>query len=158
MLSVDKRGASRPFVETPFREGAPVFSPDGQWIAYVSDDSGRFEIYVRPFPGPGEKWAISTEGGSEPVWPRDGHQLFYRAGDTMMAVDVQTTPTFSAGKPRKVFDTTFERSIALWANYDVSPDGQRLLMVRRENRSLPATHINVVLNWVEELRQRLPAQ
>ena len=158
VLSVDKKGASRPFVETPFREGAPVFSPDGQWIAYVSDDSGRFEVYVRPFPGPGEKWAISTEGGNEPVWPRGGHQLFYRAGDTMMAVDVQTTPTFAAGTPRKLFDKMFERSIALWANYDVSPDGQRLLMVRRENPSLPATHINVVLNWIEELRQKLPAQ
>ena len=158
VLDADHKGTSQPFLETQFREGAPVFSPDGRWIAYVSDESGRFEIYVRPFPGPGEKWAISLEGGSEPVWPRQGRQLFYRAGDAMMAVDIETTPAFSAGKPRKLFDTSHERSIALWANYDVSPDGRRLLMVRRENPSTPATHINVVLNWLEELRQKLPAQ
>jgi hypothetical protein len=76
----------------------------------------------------------------------------------MMAVDVQTTPTFSAGKPRKLFEKEYERSLALWANYDASPDGQRLLMVRQENASARATHINVVLNWLEELRQKLPAQ
>ena len=158
VLSVDQKGASKPFLETQFREGAPAFSPDGKWIAYVSDESGRFEIYVRPFPGPGEKWPISLEGGNEPVWPRNGRELFYRAGDTMMAVDVQTTPTFSAGKPRKLFEGAYERSLALWANYDASPDGQRLLMVRQENASARATHINVVLNWLEELRQKLPAQ
>jgi eukaryotic-like serine/threonine-protein kinase len=158
VLSVDQKGASNPLLETQFREGAPAFSPDGKWIAYVSDESGQFEIYVRPFPGPGEKWPISLEGGNEPVWPRNGRELFYRAGDTMMAVDVQTTPTFSAGKPRKLFERAYERSLALWANYDASPDGQRLLMVRQENATARATHINVVLNWLEELRQKLPAQ
>jgi eukaryotic-like serine/threonine-protein kinase len=158
VLLVDEKGTSKPFLETQFREGAPVFSPDGRWIAYVSDESGRFEIYVRPFPGPGEKWPISLEGGNEPVWPRNGREIFYRAGDSMMAVDVQTTPTFSAGKPRKLFEKAYERSLALWANFDASPDGRRLLMVRRENASAPATHINVVLNWLDELRQKLPAQ
>jgi eukaryotic-like serine/threonine-protein kinase len=158
VLSLDRKGTSRPFLETQFREGAPVFSPDGRWLAYVSDESGRFEIYVRPFPGPGEKWTISLEGGSEVVWPRSGRQLFYRAGDTMMVVDVETTPTFSAGKPRKLFDKAYERSIALWPNYDASPDGQRLLMVRREEPSPQATRINVVLNWYDELRQKLPVQ
>jgi len=153
-----ERKESRSFVETQFREGAPTFSPDGQWIAYVSDESGRFEIYVRPFPGPGEKWPISTEGGSEPVWRRDGRQLFYRAGDTMMVVDVQTGGSFSASRPRKLFDRTYERSIALWPNYDAAPDGERLLMIRRGSSTAPATHINVVLNWLDELKQKLPIQ
>jgi eukaryotic-like serine/threonine-protein kinase len=153
-----ERKEPRSFVETQFREGAPSFSPDGHWIAYVSDESGRFEIYLRPFPGPGEKWPISTEGGSEPVWRRDGRQLFYRADDTMMVVDVQTAPTFSAGRPRKLFDRTYERSIALWPNYDAAPDGERLLMVRRGSTAAPATHINVVLNWLDELKQKLPIQ
>jgi hypothetical protein len=158
VLSVDQKGASKPFLETQFREGGPAFSPDGKWIAYVSDESGRFEIYVRPFPGPGEKWPISLEGGNEPVWPRNGRELYYRASDTMMAVDVQTTPAFSASKPRKLFDKPYERSLALWANYDASPDGQRLLMVRQETASAPATHINVVLNWLDELKPRVPAK
>ncbi len=92
------------------------------------------------------------------MWPRNGKQLFYRAGDSVMAVDIELTPLFSAGTPRKLFDGPYERSVALWANYDASPDGQRLLMVRRENPSAPATHINVVLNWLEELKQKLPAQ
>jgi eukaryotic-like serine/threonine-protein kinase len=158
VLSVDRKGATEPFAETPFREGAPVFSPDGKWIAYVSDDTGRFEIYVRPFPGPGEKIPISSEGGNEPVWPRNGRQLFYREGDSLMAVDIELTPVFSAGKPRKLFDRPYERSVALWPDYDASPDGQRLLMVRREMQAPPPTHINVVLNWLEDLKQKLPAQ
>ena len=158
VLNVERPGTSAPFVETQFREGGPVFSPDGKWIAYVSDESGRFEIYVRPFPGPGEKWSISVEGGNEPVWPRGGKQLFYRAGDAMMAVDVETSPTFSAGKPRRLFDTPYERSIALWANFDASADGQRLLMIKRGNPSAAASHVNVVLNWAEELAARVPAK
>ena len=156
VLSVDERGASTPFVETQFREGGPAFSPDGKWIAYVSDESGRFEIYVRPFPGPGEKWPISVEGGNEVVWPRNSRQLFYRAGDAIMAVDIETKPAFSAGKPRKLFDTAYQRSRAMWSNFDASPDGQRLLMVKPENPSPAASHINVVLNWLEELKARVP--
>jgi Tol biopolymer transport system component len=158
VLNVDRRGSSQAFLETPFREGGPVFSPDGKWIAYVSDESGRFETYVRPYPGPGEKWPISNGGGSEPVWRRDGRQLFYRAGDTVMVVDVQTSPTFAASKARRLFERAYERSIALWANYDTSPDNRRLLMVRRESASTPAIRINVVLNWLEELKQKMPAE
>jgi Tol biopolymer transport system component len=156
VMNVDRKGESTPFLETPFREGGPAFSPDGKWIAYVSDESGRFEIYVRPYPGPGEKWPISTGGGNEPVWRRDGRQLFYRVGDAMMAVDIQTSPAFSAGKPRTLFDKPYERSNALWANYDAAPDNRHLLMVRRETPSAPVTRINVVLNWVDDLKQKLP--
>ena len=75
-----------PFLLTPFDERSPRFSPDGRWLAYVSDESGRDEVYVQPFPGPGAKWLVSTDGGREPVWGRDGRELFYRAGDLMMAV------------------------------------------------------------------------
>ena len=158
VLNPDERDTSQPFLETQFREGGPVFSPDGKWIAYVSDESGRFEVYVRPFPGPGEKWPISVDGDNEPVWPRGGRQLFYRAGDAMMAVDIETTPTFSASKPRKLFEKAYERSIALWANFDASSDGQRLLMIKRENPSPAASHINVVLNWLDELQARVPTK
>jgi eukaryotic-like serine/threonine-protein kinase len=78
---------AQPFLRTPFNESAPQFSPDGRWLAYVSDESGRYEIYVQLYLGPGGKWQISTEGGTEPVWNRNLRELFYRSGDKMMAVD-----------------------------------------------------------------------
>src|ERR1700676_5576985 len=92
--SVQVRKAE-PFLRTPFNEGAARFSPDGRWLAYISDESGRFEVYVQSYPGPGGKWQISTEGGTEPVWTRNGRELFYRSGDKMMAVDVATQPGFA---------------------------------------------------------------
>ena len=91
---------AQPFLRTPFVESVPRFSPSGRWLAYVSDESGRPEIYVQPYPGPGGKWQISTEGGTEPVWNPNGRELFYRSGDKMMAVDIATQPSFAAGKPR----------------------------------------------------------
>jgi serine/threonine-protein kinase len=147
-----------PFLTSPFREGAPVFSPDGRWIAYVSDESGRNEIYVSPFPGPGEKQAISTNGGSEPVWPRAGKELFYRSGEAVMAVQVTTSPTLSVTKPRVVFRKPYERSIALWPNFDSSADGKHLLMVKGSDAAPAPSFINVVLNWSEELNARVPTK
>ena len=112
------------FLQTPSNESAPIISPDGRWLAYVSNESGRFEIYARPFSGPGGKWQISTEGGTEPVWARNGRELFYRNGDKMMAVDVNQSrdpgpfPTgagsngavpsaFTAGIPRLLFEKKY---------------------------------------------------
>ena len=99
---------AQPFLRTPFNEAAPRFSPDGRWLAYISDESGRYEIYVQPYPGPGGKWQISTEGGTEPVWNPNGRELFYRSGDKMMAVDIATQPGFAAGKPRMLFEGPYE--------------------------------------------------
>jgi eukaryotic-like serine/threonine-protein kinase len=143
---------ARPFLKTQFGEGAPMFSPDGRWIAYVSNKSGRNEVYMRPFPGPGEEWTISTEGGIEPVWARNTGELFYRQGDAMMSVDVKTGPTLVVGKPRRVFEGHYATSGALFANYDVTPDGKRLLMVKGSVQEGPA-QINVVLNWLEEVKR-----
>jgi eukaryotic-like serine/threonine-protein kinase len=150
-------GALHPLVNSKFREGGPTFSPDGRWIAYVSDKSGHAEIYMRPVQGAGEEWAISTGGGNEPVWARNAPFLFYRHDDTMMVVDVVTAPTVAAGKPRRLFEKRYQRSPAFWPNYDVTADGKRLLMIKRAEQSAP-THINVVLNWTEELKQRVPTQ
>jgi serine/threonine-protein kinase len=156
-LNMDDPAGRRPFLQTPFREGGPAFSPDGHWIVYVSDESGRSEVYVRPFPGPGQKWTISTNGGTEPIWPRKSEQIFYRNGDAMMAVDVKTTPEFSASKPRRLFEQAFERSDAYWPDYDATPDGRRLLMLRDITQPHTALRqIDVVLNWFDELKQRVP--
>jgi serine/threonine-protein kinase len=148
---------AQPFLQTPFDESVPRFSPDGRWLAYISNESGRFEIYVQPYPGPGGKWQISTEGGTEPVWNRNGRELFYRSGDKMMAVEIATQPSFSAGKPRMLFEGQYEPTPATTPNYDVSADGQRFLMLRPSESTVAApTQINVVLNWFEELKQKVP--
>ena len=156
VLDRRKTDKPHPFLNTKAREGGPTFSPDGRWIAYVSDKSGRNEIYMRPYPGPGEEWAISTDGGNEPSWARNAPLLFYRRDDAMMVVDVVTTPAVLAGKPRRLFERPYAHSNAFWPNYDVTPDGQRLLMVKSIDQST-AKQINVVVNWFDELKQRVPA-
>ena len=148
-----------PVLATQFGEGAPALSPDGRWLAYVSNESGRNEVHVRPFADSGERVTISIDGGNEPVWSPDGHELFYRSGDAMMAVDVSANPEFVAGRPRPLFEGSHERTLALWPNYDVSRDGQRFLMVKAIDEGRQgSTQINVVLNWHEELKRLVPAQ
>lgn len=146
------------FLATPAWEGAPQFSPDGRWLAYVSDETGRFEIYVRPYPGPGRKWQISRDGGRSPLWPPDGSELFYRSGDAMMAVDVTTEPSFDAGAPRVVFRGEYwNAAFGDVLDYDVSSDGEHFLMVQEEETSEPV-RIHVVLNWFEELKRLVPTE
>ena len=152
-----KDGNPQPFLRTPSLETAPRFSPDGRFIAYASDESGRIEIYVRSYPAPGRKWQISSEGGSEPVWNPKGRELFYRAGNKMMAVDVTVQPTFSAGKPRTLFEGPYLPTPRSFPDYDVSPDGQRFLMLKPSEQTSSLTQIVVVQNWFEELKQKVPA-
>jgi serine/threonine-protein kinase len=148
---------AQPFLRTQFKEAAARFSPDGHWLAYVSNESGRDEVYAQPYPGPGGKWQISTDGGTEPLWNRSGRELFYRSGDKLMAVGISTQPGFVAGKPRQLFKGGYLLSSFGVPNYDVSPDGQRFLMVKPvgQEQAVP-TQINVVLNWTEELKRLVP--
>jgi eukaryotic-like serine/threonine-protein kinase len=154
ILSLSDKKA-RPLLNTQFNETAPEFSPDGNWLAYASDESGRYEIYVQPYPGPGGKWQISTDGGTEPRWARNG-EIFYRSGDKMMAVDTKLKPTFSADKPKMLFEGSYLPTLQTMANYDVTPDGQRFLMVKASEQDASTRQINVVLNWFEELKQKVP--
>ena len=144
-------GEPAPFVLTPFDEWSPAFSPNGEWLAYVSNESGRNEVYVQPYPGPGGKWLISTDGGTEPSWSHDGKELFYRRDGQMLAASVQSKPAFSASRPRLLFEGPFEASDAS-RNYDVLPDG-RFLMVRSALVDVPQ-RLYVALNWLEQLRAR----
>jgi serine/threonine-protein kinase len=158
LLSLEGDRPARPLLQTPASEAGGVFSPDGRWIAYDSDESGRREAYVQPFPGPGAKWQVSTEGGSQVVWARNGREIFYRSDDKMMAVEVETEPSFRLSKAKLLFEGRYEYA-AEWfgsTNYDVTPDGQRFLMIRSEEQPAP-TRIRVVLNWAEELKAKVPS-
>jgi hypothetical protein len=111
---------------------------------------------VQSYPGPGGKWQVSTEGGTEPAWNRNGRELFYRSGDKLMAVDVTTQTSFSVGKPRLLFEGHYVQAPFPTTNYDVSSEGQRFLMVKPSEQEAATTQINVVLNWFEELKQKVP--
>jgi len=151
------------FLSTPSREDGSMFSPDGRWIAYTSDESGQQEVYVQPYPGSGRKYPISTGGGRAPLWSGKGDELFYRSLDAarMMAVPVELEPEFRAGAPHVLFE---QRYFSVGPNngdahYDVSPDGQRFLMIKEGggagDETAPAELI-VVLNWHEELKRLVP--
>jgi eukaryotic-like serine/threonine-protein kinase len=131
------------------------FAPDGRWIAYVSTVSGREEIYVQPFPGPGPRQPISSGGGDEPLWSKDGKELYFTTLDQLLAVDVATTPTFSAGPPRVLFDGRYRESVNGNTPYSVSADGQRFLRVQQVQPDRAVTHIDLVLGWRAELERAL---
>jgi serine/threonine-protein kinase len=144
-----------PFQLTPFDERSPRFSPDGKWLAYVSDESGRNDVYVQPFPGPGPKWLVSTDGGVDPVWARDGHELFYRQDDLMMAAAIAPTREFSAGRPQRLFEIRFDAGDN-GPNYDVSRDGRWFIMPRGTQGRTPG-ELHLVLNWFGEVTTRTQA-
>jgi serine/threonine protein kinase len=146
---------AQPFDTGEVGASSPCFSPDGRWIAYTSNESGRTEVYVRPYPGPGGKWQVSTDGGTEPAWNPKGRELFYRSGQKMMTVDYTEQSEFSAGKPKMLFEGPYVPSPRSLADYDVTSDGQRFLMLK--NAEQKPGEISVVLNWTEELKQKIPA-
>ena len=141
----------QPFVQTKFSESNAMFSPDGQWIAYQSNESGRFKIYIRSFPDGARTLQVSTDGGIEPKWAPTGREIFYRGTDNRMKVmPLEASPELHAGKPRVLFDgTNYENG------FGVSPDGRRLLMMPLIPNEQAATQIHIVLNFLSELRQRV---
>jgi serine/threonine-protein kinase len=149
---LDPGSEPAPFLMSPSDESAPVFSRDGRFLAYVSDESGRSEVYVQPYPGPGEKWPVSTDGGTDPVWAPDGRQLYYRAGSRIMAAAIQVAPVFVAGAPRPLFDGAFEFS-ERDRNFDLSPDGTKFLAIRSQSAE-PAPEFRLIFNWLLELREK----
>jgi Tol biopolymer transport system component len=156
LFSLEGDSEPQPFIQTPNLECCPMFSPDGQWIAYVSEETGQMHVYVRPYPGPDIKFLVSEEeGGGQPVWSPDGSELFYRIGDKMMVVSIRTKPTFNASRPQVLFEGSYLDSTFLLGNqyYDISPDGQQFLMIKSPEGQ---AQINVVLNWFEELKHLVP--
>ena len=156
VLSLRGEPNPRPLIKTPAYEGGAQFSTDGRWVAYASNESGQFQVYVRPLPGLEQRSQVSTEGGTAPLWNRNGRELFYRSGNKMMAVDVSATPGLTLSQPRLLFDQPyfFGGNITA-ANYDISPDGQWFVMIKEEPG---ASRLTVVLNWFEELKARVPTK
>jgi serine/threonine protein kinase len=140
---------AEPFLDTRFTRGNLQFSPDGRWVAYESNETGRDEIYVVPYPGPGGKSQVSTDGGAQPRWNRNGRELFFRNGAKMVAVDVETGAAFRAGTPLTLFETVS-------SDYDVTPDGRRFLMLKPAIAETSELH--VILNWFDDLRRRVPLE
>jgi len=157
-----KPGEPRVFLNAPFIENNPKFSPDGRWLAYESNESGRVEVYVRPFPGPGGKWQVSTDGGNLPMWSQAGRELFYRGLDERIMVAPYTDDgeSFRADKPRlwsegmlSVLSNTTRR------NFDLHPDGQRFAVLKAAEQQAEEKRDKVVFieNFFEELRRVAPA-
>ncbi|HXH06714.1 MAG TPA: hypothetical protein VNI83_08995, partial [Vicinamibacterales bacterium] len=142
-------GTPVPFLMSAFDEWGPAFSPDGRFLAYVSDESGRAEVYVQPYPGPGGRWLVSTDGGDDPVWSPDGRRLYYRRGAAIVSVTVQTVPAFSVGGATALFEA-LDETPGDGRNYDVSPDGSSFVVVRSEERA-PVAHLHLVIGLVSEL-------
>jgi Tol biopolymer transport system component len=140
------RGPVEPFVASPFSESYPALSPDDRWVAFVSEQSGTAEVYVRPFSGNGDQLQVSQAGGSEPVWGPDGRELFYRSqgeGEPkLMVAVVRTEPHFAVTSRQALFPVGDMMASAPHANYDISPNGRTFVMVRRS----PSTRIMVIQN------------
>jgi eukaryotic-like serine/threonine-protein kinase len=147
LLNLGSQYEMRPYKQTPAAERQGTLSPDGRWMAYTSNESGRPEIYVEPVPGPGGRWQISTNGGEQPRWVRNGREIVYRIGTKMMSAAVQTEPKFGAAKPVELFDRKFDRGGSV-GGYDVTPDGQTFVMTRSEKAH--PTEIRVVVGWSGE--------
>lgn len=162
VLPLDGSSKPQPLDDTRYAQGSPKFSPDSRWIAYCAAESGRPQVYVKAFPGPGPKIQVSNDGGTDPVWKRTGGELFYRRDDSMMAVPVSTTPTFSAGRAQELWKGRYSPGMSsscggpglTSSNYDVTPDGQHFLMIKDDDQdSVTSDRLIVVQAWDDEVRR-----
>ena len=145
----------KPFLDSRFSERFPAFSPDGAWLAYSSDESGRWEVYVRPYPGPGGRIQVSNEGGVEPRWKGDGSELYFRGNDKMIAVSVTRNNGLSFGRPHPLFDDVFVGSSKISPDvhtYDVTPDGSRFVMIEYEDEGILNPDLRVAIGWRDSLK------
>ena len=175
-VSMDGESEPAPFLATPFNEAWPVFSPDGRWLAYASNETrgeasslldlstlDGFDVWVRPFPEGEPAHRISTDGGDAPLWSPDGRQLFYRReleDGTLkwLVVDVETDATFTRNQPRTLFEVEGPADFSMPSrSYDVAPDGRRFVLKSpTQIEAQPVSSINIVLNWTEELERLVP--
>ena len=154
LISLEDEISAQPLVQTQFHEFGGRISPDGRWLAYTSRESGRNEVYVQAFPALGNKTQVSTKGGSQPVWARNGKELFYRGEGKVMAVTVTPGESFAITLPKALFADQYLNPAAKHTSYDVSRDGKRFLMLQSGTQN--RTSLNVVFNWFEEVKRLAP--
>ena len=142
------------FLQTSFQEYAPTLSPDGRFVAYVSDASGQYEVYVLPFPEGGSRTTVSNNGGRQPRWSRDGKELFYVEGGTLVAVPVEASPKFLVGSVTRLFEHASLAAGLYIAQYDVSADGERFLLAEPVGAETQEPSIRIVENWFTEFKDR----
>jgi Tol biopolymer transport system component len=142
-----KDRTAHPFVSSPYDESAPRFSPDGRWMAFVSNESGRNEVYVSPLTDGARKQQVSNDGGAEPVWGHNGRELFYRSARKMMAVSVMLSDNIRIGKSQTLFEGSFEQGTIDTANYDITSDQKRFLMVAEGEGASAQSALHVLINW-----------
>jgi len=141
------------FLATTYDELNPKLSPDGRWLAYVSNESGRDEVYVRPFPGPGGRWQVSTDGGSEPLWAHSGREIFYRSRDEQLVrAEVTAGSSFVVGSRTALFSVAPYSADRNHTMYDIMPDDRRFIMIKSGGGS---REVVVVLNWFGEVARRM---
>jgi serine/threonine protein kinase/Tol biopolymer transport system component len=157
VVSVQGERAVRPLLPSPFSISYGAISPDGQWVAYVSLESGERRVYVRAITGEGRKWAISPGNGAGPAWSPTGRELFYQNYDSLMVVPVVTSGTFTAGPPRKLLDVPFDVQYDSGRPYDLDPTGQRFLVLLAEGASARPgpLRLSVIPDWLDEVKARL---
>jgi serine/threonine protein kinase len=174
MLSMEGKREMKELLREKYWEMEPQISPDGRYVVYQSDESGKGEIYVRSFPDVNKgKWQVSSGGGNSPLWSPDGREVFYRSGDATMSVEVATEPTFKRGNPKILFRGTYlsnsnqKQTVTPW---DIHPNGKKFLMIKpaastgaapmgaAPTAAGPQPKLTIVLNWFEELKQRAPAK
>ena len=155
-----KTGEPAPFVTSTFNNGSPAFSPDGRWLAYDSNESGTYEVYVRPFPGPGGKWQVSTGGGYMPKWSRNGKELFYRTpdGKTMAVAYTASGDSFHADKPQLWSPGQFTEAGLGTSAFDLHPDGKRFAVLKAPGteQNAAVNKVSFVFNFFDELRRKFP--
>ncbi len=154
VLATSGERAPRPFLQTRFSEEDGQFSPDGRWIAYKSNESGRYEVYVVPFPGPAGKWKVSTAGGETPRWRRDGKELFFLSGTAMVSANVNGSGnTFAVGRSQRLFDAHLGDRDNVEHSYGVFADGQRFLIALVAADQPAEAPIRVITNWTSLLQK-----
>ncbi len=147
----DKGAKPVPYLQTPAGERYGAFSPDGRWVAYQSDESGRFEVYVQSFPPGAGKFQVSAGGGTGPRWRADGRELYFRSNDSLMAVTMQTSPRFAAGVPQELFGSRGASGVPA-RSYDVTPDGRRFLVAIPSTSERDVPSVTVIVNWQAGLK------